>query len=472
MRNYIIPSNYLFRLHQVRPRFKSNVENVLLYVATELSKIEQMPTQRLNQKFFDAIRLYPKNITRSDKTIHNWRTEIAALFGFIEEDNVNKVSKPGVIAKKLAKTQDLVQFFKYFLFYFQYPGGHIKSHKLSDVITMRIKFKPAQYFLKVLEEGEKKTKKHFSLNKAEATHFIYNDLRVTRDNCLPIDVVDRLLTCRENNLELNWQGDVIRYAGDILDYMVLGDLLVKHGSNYYINWADRETITAFLESDAWFTGYDHLYGRPKVDVSELKTKEDDWFRYVNKDLGDDLFKTDILNYLGIDKTDYQQLINQSINDIEESFDFDNIKNTTEIGDFGEGLAVGHECMRIKIGGREDLIHLIQKIPTPFAVGYDIQSVELDGRKRYVEVKTTVSNQTLSFYNFHLTPNEWSTAETLQDRYFVYRLMISKTSKKLFIIQNPVGHYKNDNLKMIPKDGANIVFNEKSGQWIKLLIWNS
>ena len=40
-----------------------------------------------------------------------------------------------------------------------------------------------------------------------------------------------------------------------------------------------------------------------------------------------------------------------------------------------------------------------------------------------------------------------------------------------IIQNPVGHYKNDNLKMTPKDGANIVFNEKSGQWIKLLIWN-
>ena len=35
---------------------------------------------------------------------------------------------------------------------------------------------------------------------------------------------------------------------------------------------------------------------------------------------------------------------------------------------------GHECMRIKTGGREDLIHLIKRIPT-VAVGYDISSVD-------------------------------------------------------------------------------------------------
>jgi len=467
---YKIEPQYFHRLHQVRPRFKTDIENVLLYVATEIAKLETQPLDEFNSNLFNAIRLYTGNATKADKTIDNWRTEIAALFGFIEEDNQNKVGKAGAISKKLAEEQDLVQFFKYFLFYFQYPGGHIKSDKLKSVIDNNIKFKPAQYFLKVLEAGEKHTGKRFSLNKAEATHFIYNDLRVTRDICNPIEVVERILQYRENDIELDWQGDIIRYAGDILDYMVIGDLIVQHGNKYYVNWGDRETITSFLKSDLWFTGYDHLYNS-KFPVSVLKPIEDGWFRYVNKDLGENLFKTDVLKYLGIKEDAYSQLVANAIAGFEDKFDPENYKNTKEIGDFGENLIVGHESMRIKLGGREDLLHLIKKIPTPFAVGYDIQSVELDSKKRYIEVKSTVSNKSLNFYNFHLTPNEWSTAETLRNSYFVYRLMISKQERKLFILRDPVGNYKNDTIRMSPRNGADIIFSEKSGEWNELLIWN-
>lgn len=466
---YKIPLKYYHRLHQVRPRFKNDVENVLLYVATEISKIEEQNIDDFNNQLFNSIRLYTGNAIKSKKTIDNWRTEIAALFGFIEENNINKTAKAGVIATKLAENQDLIQFFKYFLFYFQYPGGHIKSHKLKEVIDCGIKFKPAQYFLRVLECGEKITNKRFSLNKAEATHFIYNDLRVTRDNCEPEDVVKRIIKSREQKQELDWTGDVIRYAGDILDYMVIADLLTQHAHNYFINWSDRETITAFLDSSSWFDEYDDFYNKD-FDISILKPVEDNWFKYVNKDLGEELFKTDVLKYLGVEEDTYSQLINSAIFELEATFDPENVQNTKEIGDFGENLIVGHESMRVKIGGREDLIHLIKKIPTAFAVGYDIQSVELDARKRYIEVKTTISNKTLSFYNFHLTPNEWSTAETLQNTYFVYRLMISKKENRLFIIQNPVNQYKTDNLKMSPRNGADIVFKENSGNWEKLLIW--
>jgi hypothetical protein len=467
---YKIEQQYYHRLHQVRPRFKTDIENVLLYVATEIAKLGTQPLDEFNSNLFNAIRLYTGNATKTDKTIDNWRTEISALFGFIEEDNQNKVGKAGAISKKLAEEQDLVQFFKYFLFYFQYPGGHIKSHKLKSVIDNNIKFKPAQYFLKVLEAGEKHTGKRFSLNKAEATHFIYNDLRVTRDICNPIEVVERILQYREDNIELDWQGDIIRYAGDILDYMVIGDLIVQHGNKYYVNWGDRETITSFLESDLWFTGYDHLCNS-NFPVSILKPIEDGWFRYVNKDLGENLFKTDVLKYLGIEEDAYSQLVANAIAGFEDEFDPENYKNTKEIGDFGENLIVGHESMRIKLGGREDLLHLIKKIPTPFAVGYDIQSVELDAKKRYIEVKSTVSNKSLNFYNFHLTPNEWSTAETLRNSYFVYRLMISKQERKLFVLKDPVGNYKNDTIKMSPRNGADIIFSEKSGEWNELLIWN-
>lgn len=145
--------------------------------------------------------------------------------------------------------------------------------------------------------------------------------------------------------------------------------------------------------------------------------------------------------------------------------------TKDIGDIGESLVHSHECQRIKIGGREDLIHLIKRIPTQFAVGYDIQSVEIDERKRYIEVKTTISSKPLHFNKIHLTPNEWSTANTTRDRYFVYRLMISKADKKLYVIQDPVGLYKNDIIEMIPKNGAEITFNvDTAGQYEELLSW--
>ena len=151
-------------------------------------------------------------------------------------------------------------------------------------------------------------------------------------------------------------------------------------------------------------------------------------------------------------------------------DADEIR-TKDIGDIGESLVHSHECQRIKIGGRADLIHLIKRIPTQFAVGYDIQSVELDERKRYIEVKTTISSKPLHFNKIHLTPNEWNTAGTMKDRYFVYRLMISKIEKKLFVLQDPVGLYKKDVLSMIPKDGAEITFDTKTaGNFEELLTW--
>ena len=64
---------------------------------------------------------------------------------------------------------------------------------------------------------------------------------------------------------------------------------------------------------------------------------------------------------------------------------------------------------------------------------------------------------------------------MRDRYFVYRLMISKTEKKLFLIQDPVGLYKRDLIDMIPKDGADITFSTtraEVGNFEELLTWTN
>jgi len=110
---YKIPKEYYFRLHHVRPRFKSDIENVLLYMAAEISKLPDSPAADFNNSLNNAIRMYPDNRIKTEKTINNWRTEISALFAFVIERN-NGTTSAGQRAKKLAENQDLVEMFRKF----------------------------------------------------------------------------------------------------------------------------------------------------------------------------------------------------------------------------------------------------------------------------------------------------------------------------------------------------------------------
>src|SRR5690606_19492805 len=110
-----------------------------------------------------------------------------------------------------------------------------------------IKFKPAKYLIQVLLEGNKKTgDKKFGITKAEATHCIFNDLRVTRDGRTPAETADLILSNRGEGLEYNQDGDVTRYAGDILDYMELDDLAtLRPNYQYYLNAAQIHILQSF-----------------------------------------------------------------------------------------------------------------------------------------------------------------------------------------------------------------------------------
>lgn len=472
---YSIPNEYFFRINHCRPRFKSDVENVLIYMATEISKLKESDYDDFSQQINNAIKRYPGNTTLALKTINNWRTEISSLFGLIEY-NDNR-AKPGLRAKELAEKNDLVEFFKYFLFSFQYPGAHIKSQTICQQIDAGVHFKPAQYILKVLKYAEDSTNKRCYITKAEACHCILNDLRCTRDNEDVKNVWKRITEHREQKIEYDETGDVIRYAGDILDYMEYANLLtVRGGKFFYLNTLETEAILKFINSTEWFNKYDVFIKRKcHAECSIIDTYKQDWFRYVNRNLADTDFQTDILAFISTDENEYEDISAQTNSLFATMLSNTEELRTKDIGDIGESLVHSHECQRVKNGGREDLIHLIKRIPTQYAVGYDIQSVELDERKRYIEVKTTISLKPLHFNKVHLTPNEWSTANTSRDRYFIYRLMISKNEKKLFLIQDPVGLYKRDLIDMIPKDGADITFdvhNSNVGSFEELLVWKN
>lgn len=487
MAEYKIPDEYYFRIHHVRPRFKGDIENVLIYMAEEITAVGELPIDQFVSQVNSAIYKYPGNAHRELKTINNWRTEISALFGFIEHDD--NTDKPGRRAKELAESQDLVECFKIFLYNFQYPGAHIKPQYVLEQIEHGVHFKPAQYILRLLKYANKDGGNAIGLTKYEVCHCIFNDLRVTRDGEGVEKTWKRIKNNRKEKAEYDQTGDVIRYAGDIIDYMEIANLLKTYDSHmYYLNTLEEEAIVKFIESAEWFAEYDNMIQNQSGTMDAVKACIKGWFSYVNRDIKDTDFSTDILAYIASDEDELQQLKGtntvDSIGGLADLVERDHVLEkrivsyydsftTKDIGDIGESLVHGHECMRIKLGGREDLIHLIKRIPTQFAVGYDISSVELDERKRYIEVKTTISSKPLHFNRVHLTKNEWNTASSTKDRYYVYRLMLSKNERKLFLLQDPVNLYKQDLIDMIPGDGAEISFDPaKVGKFEELLTWKN
>ena len=467
---YKLPDEYYFRLHHVRPRFKGNLESVLVYVATEISRIGDKPKDEFNIELNTAIKCFPGNSSSTNKTINNWRTEISSLFGLFYEDD-NGINHAMLRAKELSENNDLVSFFKTFLYYFQYPGAHIKSNSIQEQIKKGIHFKPAQYILKVLSYAEENNNRsECYLTKAELCHCVFNDLRCTRDNEDPKLVWERIKHNRDLELEYDSTGDVIRYAGDILDYMQIANLLTSYNNKeFYLNHNENEAIYTFIKSKSWFGCYDKMLGQ-EVSLDVISEYRENWFKYVNKAEKDVDFATDLAKFLDTEETHEER--NRQFKDyLNRITEFEKLK-TKDIGDIGESLVIGHEKERLKQGGRPDLIHLVTFVPTVLAVGYDVSSRELDATIRNIEVKTTISSKPLVFNKIHLSPNEWQAAKSYKDRYFVYRLMISKYQIKLFIMQNPIQLFKEDKIDISPNDGMDITFSVNAGSFEELLEWTS
>jgi hypothetical protein len=470
---YKIPSEFFFRIHHIRPRFKSDVESVLYFMANEIAKIEPMEHSSFREKLNALIKLYPGNATKKIKTINNWRTEISALFGLVEYEN--EITKPGRMSKLLSESQDLVEFFRYFLYYFQYPGGHLKPAETLEFIKEGIKFKPTSYLLSVLMEGRRLSNSDkFGISKSEATHCIFNDLRVTRDGRDASETAALIIENRRLDVQYDQSGDVVRYAGDVLDYMELADLItLKQNYCYYPNLVNLETIQAYINSsNSFFAPYEAIYTRSEKSIDVITETQDLWFSYVNNKLDTSIFQANILSIIegSEEEAPNADFLKQILNKLQTSIDSERGIRTKEIGDIGESVVIEHEKLRLTKIDRSDVLHLIKKIPETFAVGYDISSYDGEGSlRRYIEVKTTISRGKLASNSFHMSPSEWSSADTLRINYFVYRLMISSSGVNLFLIKDPVGKYKEDLLNMVPRDGADVRYSEKSGYWEPLLV---
>lgn len=81
-----------------------------------------------------------------------------------------------------------------------------------------------------------------------------------------------------------------RYAGDILDYMEIANLLSKSHGYFTLKGNEFSVLKTFAEDKSWFDGYDKFYGKKDVATIELTRLEPCWFDYVNNSMNPELFK--------------------------------------------------------------------------------------------------------------------------------------------------------------------------------------
>ena len=492
---YNVPAKYFFRLHHVRLRFKNEVESVLGYVAFCIAQIGKANTDVFKAQLCKGIRQYGINASKTQKTIDNWRTEIGAIFGmYIECPNGTTVPTQQTI--DLANTSDLQAFFLGFVYSFQYPGGHIKAESVDEMLDAGISFHPYQWLFRAFLTTDLNT-----IDRCEFCHCVLNDMRVTRDHEPIGKTVQRIIDNRHNSETYNSEGDVVRYAADLLDYAVLAGLLNEHDGLYSLNSHNSDLAQMIAGSTTIYDSYKKLHRRS---IQSIRDLEPDWFSYVNTCYQDCKTKANAIIESRHKAADTSELTADIVSDgkphkkavstqkqaaVQENggvvsdeptsspaplFDGNVIAaisedDTAKIGDYGENMILQHECLRVTNDGRKDLVHLIKRIPTHYAVGYDVKSIETDTEyDRFIEVKTTKSRKPLMFKQVHLTTNEWRTAQSSGDKYFIYRLMISEQGCKLFVIRDPVQKFKNNLITIIPRDGMDIAFTDEAGEEVELL----
>lgn len=439
---YEVPERYYQRLHHPRPRFKSNIENVLGYMAFSIAELDGQDEATFKDKLLSSIKNFLGNSELTIKTLNNWRTEITAIFSMVSTNEGCNFATD--LSKELANTTNLKEFFLRFITTFQYPGGFLKNNEIEKILISDISFHPllwlSKFFNFSVPMGE------LYITDVEFCHCVLNDLRVTRDQEDISNTVNRILKNREDGEIYDSSGDIKRYALDILDYCVLAGLMLKdYKGKYFFREDAQEFLAYFKDHVPLFNSYSK-----ELNLQEIEALKASWIEFVN-DSSKSLLQS------------FEQEISKNSN-ANKAVSF----SAKHIGDEGEALTLAHEKIWLSNNSRVDLSKLVSHMPTQFAVGYDVLSRELDATMRHIEVKTTVSQKDFTVNRFHLTPNEWASAESHRERYFVYRLQLSEETCSLRILQDPVGLYKQDRIKMVPRNGADIYFDETCYTEVELL----
>ena len=109
---------------------------------------------------------------------------------------------------------------------------------------------------------------------------------------------------------------------------------------------------------------------------------------------------------------------------------------------GEALVLAHERAWLKEHGRADLADSVRHVAAEVGdgLGYDISSFHLDGRSKYVEVKTTAGGIQTPFY-LSSAEIEFASQHEDEDGYVIYRVYECGPEPKFFVIHAPLSKWR-------------------------------
>lgn len=109
------------------------------------------------------------------------------------------------------------------------------------------------------------------------------------------------------------------------------------------------------------------------------------------------------------------------------------KRNKMIGNRGEKIVLEHEKLLLKNHGLVSESKNVKKAEYDH-LGYDIESYDLEGNRKYIEVKTTSNNSETK--QFHLTANEFEKASSLENYHLYLVYDILSNEPKIWKAGNP------------------------------------
>lgn len=133
------------------------------------------------------------------------------------------------------------------------------------------------------------------------------------------------------------------------------------------------------------------------------------------------------------------------------------KKFKRIGDRGEQIVVMAERQILTKNKRHDLAQKVDQISIrDDYVGYDIQSYDIDGKVKYIEVKSTI--KPVGFSNIFISANELEVAECTKNYYFYIVYNVADKTPKIWKIESSK-LLSDENIKLKP-DSYSVHFNTK------------
>jgi len=424
---YKTPSEHFLRCAFPRGRLLSQVEDDLAILTQLIARFSPTTKDRFDELIDKE---YARLRSAKTKTIRNYRTEMTKLFGLTVVGDDDMV-EPSSRTSTLIDSQNFPLFFKSFCNRFQFPNCINKPQETAKQIQAGVKFKPAKFILELFLIGTKKCGKEFAINGNEISNLVFNDLRVTTGTINPAKVLGLLLKLRRGKVHFAGGSKLVQHGREFLGYMMLGKLLKQNGRDFSINLSERPAINFILKNEDFF----EIPAEYTTDRETRKSKQLEWSFWYGEMGGLEKSKLAVsvpmapAEKLGISEEEAAELALPGREELKE------------IGDKGERIVLKYEKEKIKYI-RPDKLGLIKIVSNDAELGYDIQSLEFSdiGKKKFIEVKTTERTfppavEVLTY--FPMSSNEWETARNQGDSYYIYRVFLTSTDSKIFIIRNPV-----------------------------------